>query len=55
MDRFWLSLWILTVIYFSFRMITVLFGKEKNKLNKIDEVIKSDKYKVKGQFDEQTR
>ncbi len=56
-DRFILALWVLAVIYLAHRIFASL--KEKQKLtqeysagsDKYDEIINSEKYKVKGQYD----
>ncbi len=49
-DRFMLALGILAIIYLLWRMFP---RKEKGKqsIDKVEEVINSEEYKVKGQYD----
>ena len=56
-ERFILALWILALIYLAYRLLNGRMnksGKRQNsalKLNQYDDIVSSDKYKVKGQYD----
>jgi len=49
-DRLALALWILFLIYIGSKILSTK-KKKIIKYDKLDEVLHSDKYKVKGQYD----
>ncbi len=56
-ERFILALWILALIYLAYRLFNSRMNDSKKKqkialnLDRYDDIVSSDKYKVKGQYD----